>query len=167
VRTRLDPQGFPELYAQAIAIVDSWGHALQASLSHWLTEHHDVRPVDADLLPAGRVYGAQAILETDHGRATWHYNLGNLHASAGDYYRLPGAPGERFAAWLYPLQAAVGHVARVRRLWPHAHHAALEGPGSVDIFARALATGRVRYYTANPDAYARAMRSILDRYGWA
>lgn len=153
-RTPLDLNGLVELATTAITIAESWEGSVSDALRDWVTLAPGAPAPDPRYAAAGRLLAAQWAFETDGTRACYHFNLGNLHASRGDYFSLPKAPGERFTVFLYPLQGTVAAAAKIKRKWPKAWMAMLTYPWSAGQFATELQPpSGPQYYTGPRDDY--------------
>jgi hypothetical protein len=160
VRTGVDPLGFPGLFNAALQVVDR--------LIDLGPAHSPATPPEPDPAYdlAARVFSMQAAFETDGGRAVYHFNVGNLTTNQGDYYlNPPSDTAHHYAVFLYPLQAAVAMVERVKRLWPKAYRAAYGG--SVTDFAHALKPENApQYYEGSEDQYRGGMMTWGKHFGW-
>jgi len=162
LRTPLDPNGFPALFNAALQVVE--GPALMPDFA---PGHSPVPPEpDDDYDLAARIFAMQAAVESDDGRAVYHFNMGNLTTAQGDYFlNPPSDTRHRYSVFLYPLQGAVAQVERVKRLWPKAYKAAYSG--SVTAFAHELVPpGGLQYYEAPEKPYRDAMLARGKRFGW-
>lgn len=148
VKTPLDPSGLLDLYNRAAQIVE---RPLAASWLEDVLRAHDivslswdVPAVDEEYRVPAAMFASQACVETDSGRSVFNFNLGNLTVVKGDFYRNPKVTAPlNFGSFNFPLQGAVAHVARVKRLWPEAYKAAFSG--TIDAYARGLQDGKLVY----------------------
>lgn len=155
-RTPLDPTGLPELFARALAKEEGL-----PILDEVLPENF------ADYLTAGRMLAAQSCVETADGRATWHYNVGNLTAAAGDdWYELRQMPGVKWTRYQNPSDGALGMVRRIKRLWPEAYKTLFLGLPMVEAYAKQLKGPPSYYGDIDPKVYAAGMRARAQRFGW-
>jgi hypothetical protein len=168
VRTALDPAGFPELFNKALQIHASAEGEVAQLLRNWAALSPSVpAEVDPDYDTPAKLFAAQAAVETDSGRATWNFNVGNLTTSKGDYFKLPNDP-RKYSVFLYPLQAAVAMIDRVKRLWPDAYKIAMGGGLAYSLpYSEALIKGGKRYFDpTTPEMYAAGLRGRAKRHGW-
>ena len=156
VRTVLDVKGFPDLFNQALQIVEAPGFALEQWAQGYVELQPTVNPPDPEYDGAAHVFAAHAALETDNGRAVWNDNVGNLTTNSGDFYTLRAADVKdgtthRFQNFNFPLQGAVAMAARVKRLWPNAYKFAFSGVSSpvLNAYATGLQGGALKYAGAN------------------
>lgn len=166
VQTPLDASGLVPLYNRALQIVEG-GFPGEYSLLKFLRERDivslsfDVPDPDPEYDVAARVFAAHSALETGYGRDVWNFNTGNVTVGKGDYFLNPRVRAAlKFGSYNFPLQGAVAHVDRVKRLWPDAYRAAYSG--MISAYARALQAGpRVYAGDITAEALNRALSSVF------
>jgi hypothetical protein len=169
VLTAMDPAGFADLYNAALQVTED---------TFTLDVQPDAFPVppppDPDYDLPARVFAMQAAVESGNGRSVYHWNLGNVTTSSGQFFLNPPTDTRhRYAVFLYPLQAARAHVQLVKRKWPEAYRAAYSG--DVTTFAKELRpAGKPAYYEGDANLpsdkrwkpYRDAMLARGKRFGW-
>lgn len=157
--TELDPHGFPALFNAALQVLE---RAIDLGPSHSPAPP----PPDPEYDLAARVFAMQAALETDNGRAMYHYNTGNVTTESGAYFLNPPQDTKhKYAVFLYPLQGALEQVRRVKRLWPAAYRAAFSG--SVTGFASGLKPDQgLQYFDTSAETYRKGMLARGKLFGW-
>lgn len=170
VPTRLDVSGFEGLYNRAVQVVDRPG---ALALEDFLRAKDVVslsfespEPSEEYNTPAA-MFASHAAVETDDGRSVFNFNLGNITVTRGDYYLNPKVTAPlRFGNYNFPLQGAVAHVARIKRLWPEAYKAAFSG--NIDGYASALQSGALKYAgNVGSAQLAAAIRARATELGFA
>jgi hypothetical protein len=154
-RTPLDPTGLPELFARALQRLES--PILDTTAAE----------LDEEYLPAGRMLAAQCCVETADGRATWHYNVGNLVAATDDdWYELQQMPGVKWARFQNAADGALAMARRIKRVWPEAYKTLYLGLPMVEAYSKQLKGPPSYYGDADPKVYAAGMRARAQRFGW-
>lgn len=110
---------------------------------------------------------AQMALELDRGKAIWNFNIGNVTASGswpGDFYILhvppPDPPILRFRAHANALEGAIDYWTLMKKLWSSVLPFMDQGNAA----GAAEQLGRLKYFLANVDTYARGMTSLYVEY---
>jgi hypothetical protein len=168
VQTRLDWSGFPQLFNQAAQIVERETFGLEELVRDWVNLSPAVPEPSDDYENAAKVFATQADVESDGGRAVYHYNMGNLTVATGDYFLNPSSDtAHKYGVYLYPLQGAVAMLALIKRRWPEAYKTAYLGPFVLDQYAAALKPANApQYYEAPLSRYQEALKARARQRGW-
>lgn len=161
VLTVMDPAGFPDLYNAALQVAEN-----VVTLDVQPDAFPKPPPPDPEYDLPARVFAMQGAVESGNGRSAYHWNLGNVTTTEGQFFLNPPTDTKhRYAVFLYPLQAALAQVQLVKKRWPEAYRAAYSG--SVTAFVKGLKPeGKPQYFEAAEKPYRDAMLERGKRFGW-